>query len=42
MVAVSAAHVVCIRGLGIPSRSADVLGMNVVHWMRGVGGVCEF
>ena len=29
------------RGSDIESNAADVLGMNVVHEMRGVGGVCE-
>ena len=29
------------RGSGIVSSAADVLWMNVVRVMRGVGGVCE-
>ena len=29
------------RGLGIIFSAADVLGMSVVRWMRGFGGVCE-
>ena len=28
-------------GSGIVTRAADVLGMSMVHGMRGVGGVCE-
>ena len=34
-------HVGGTRGSGIVSSAADVLGMSVVHGMRGVGGVCE-
>ena len=34
-------HVGGTHGLGIVSSAADVLGMNVVHGMRGVGGVFE-
>ena len=30
-----------IRGSGIVSRSADVLGVSAVRGMRGVGGICE-
>ena len=30
-----------IRGSGIVSSAADVLGMSVVRGMRGVGGVFE-
>ena len=29
------------RGLGIMSSAADVLWINVLRGMRGVGGVCE-
>ena len=29
------------RGSGIVSSAYDVLGMGMVHGMRGVGGVCE-
>ena len=29
------------RGSGIVSSAANVLWMSVVHWMRGVGGICE-
>ena len=28
------------RDSGIVSIAADVLGMSVMRWMRGVGGVC--
>ena len=28
------------RGSGIVSSAADVLGMSVVHGIRGVGSVC--
>ena len=40
---VSAGHgcVDSIRGSGIVSSAADVLGINVVPGMRGVGGGCE-
>ena len=38
---VSAGHVCGTRGSGIVSSAADVLWMNVVPVMRGVGGVCE-
>ena len=31
----------CIRGSGIVSSAADVLGMSVVRRMREVDGVCE-
>ena len=41
VVVVSAGHVGGTRGLGIVSSAADVLGLNVVRRMRGVGGVCE-
>ena len=39
LVAVSAGHeyVGGTRGLGIVSSAADMLGMSVVHGMRGVG-----
>ena len=37
---VSAGHVGGTRDSGIVSIAADVLGMSVVRWMRGVGGVC--
>ena len=37
----SAWHVGGTRGSVIVSSTADVLGMSVVHGMRGVGGVCE-
>ena len=30
-----------VGGSGIMSNAADVLGMSVVHEMKGVGGVCE-
>ena len=40
-VVVSAWHVGGIRGSGIVSIAADVLGMSVVRGMTGVGGVCE-
>ena len=42
-VGVSAGHeyVGCTRGSGIVSSVTDVLGMSVVHGMKGVGGVCE-
>ena len=29
------------RGSGMGSSAADVLGMSLVHGMRGVGRVCE-
>ena len=29
------------RGSGIVSSAADVLGMSVVHVIKGVGAVCE-
>ena len=29
------------RGSGIVSSAAEVLGMNVVCGMKGVGGVCQ-
>ena len=29
------------RGSGFVSLAADVLGMSMVHGMRGIGGVCE-
>ena len=38
---VSAGHVGATRGSGIMASAADVLGISVVHGMRGVGGVCE-
>ena len=38
---VSAWHVGGIRGLCFVSSAADMLRMNVVRRMRGVGGVCE-
>ena len=38
---VSAGHVGCTRGSGIVSSAADVLWMNGMCGMRGVGGVCE-
>ena len=38
---VSAGHVDGTRGSGIVSTAADVLWMNVVRGMRGIGGVCE-
>ena len=38
---VSVGHVGGTRGLGIVSSVADVLEMDVVRGMRGVGGVCE-
>ena len=41
VVVVSAGHVSGTRGSGIVSSAADVLGMSVVHGMKGVGGVCE-
>ena len=41
VVVVSAGHVCVTRGSGIMSGVADVLGMSVVHWICGVGGVCE-
>ena len=43
VVVVSVGHeYVCgTRGTCIVSSAADVLGMSVVHGMRGVGGVCE-
>ena len=43
MVVVSAGHeyVGGTRGSGIVYSTADMLGMSVVHGMRGVGGVCE-
>ena len=28
------------RGSCIVSSAANLLGMSVVRWMRGVGGVC--
>ena len=34
-------HVGGTRGSGIVSNAADVLWMNVVRVMRGVGRVCE-
>ena len=37
----SAWHVGGTRGSGTVSSTADVLGMSVVHGMRGVSGVCE-
>ena len=37
----STEHVGGTRSSGIVSSAADVLGMIVVHGMRGVGGVCE-
>ena len=40
-VVVSAGHVGGIRGSGIVSSVADVLGMSVVRGVRGGGGVCE-
>ena len=39
VVVVSAGNVGGTRGSGIVSSAADVLGMSVVHGMRGVGGV---
>ena len=43
MVVVSEGHeyVGGTRGSGIVSSAADVLGMCLVRWMRGVGGMCE-
>ena len=43
MVVVSAGseYVGGTRGLGIVSSAVDVLGINVVRGMRGVGDVCE-
>ena len=41
MIVVSAGHVVSTHGSGIVSSAADMLGMSVVHGMRGVGGMCE-
>ena len=43
VVVVSAGHeyVRGTRGSGIMFSAADVLGMSVVRWMRGVGEVCE-
>ena len=38
---VSAGHVGGTRGSEIVSNAADVLGLSVVRWMSGVGGVCE-
>ena len=38
---VCAWHVCGTRGSGIVSSAADMLWMNVVHGMRGVGGICE-
>ena len=38
---VSAGHVGGTRGSGIVSSAADVIWMNVVRGMRGVGGVSE-
>ena len=38
---VSAWQVGGTRSLGIVSSAADVLWINVVRGMRGVGGVCE-
>ena len=29
-----------VRGSGIVSSAADVLGMSVVRGVRGVGGLC--
>ena len=29
------------RGSGIVSSAAEVLGITVMRWMKGVGGVCE-
>ena len=37
----SAGHVGGTHGSGIVSSAADLLWMNVVRGMRGVGGVCE-
>ena len=41
VVMVSAGHVGGTRSSGIVSSAADVLGLSVVHVMKGVGGVCE-
>ena len=41
VVVVSVGYVGGIRGSGIVSIAADVLGMSVVRGMSGVGGVCE-
>ena len=38
---VSAGHVGGTRGSGIVCSTTDVLWMNVVRGMRGVGGVCK-
>ena len=38
---VSAWHVGGTRGSSIVSRTAEVIWMNVVWAMKGVGGVCE-
>ena len=37
MIVVSAGHLGGTRGSCIVSSAADVLGMSVVRWMRGVG-----
>ena len=37
---VSGGHVGGIRGSGIVSSAADVIGMSVARGMRGVCGVC--
>ena len=39
MVVSSAQHVCGTCGSGTVSSASDVLGMSVVHGMRGVGGV---
>ena len=41
MVGASAGHMGGIRGSGIVSSAADVLGMSVVREMKRLGGVCE-
>ena len=40
MVVVSSGHVGGIRGSGIVSSAAEMLGMSVVRGVRGVGEVC--
>ena len=37
----SAGHVGRTHGSGMVASAADLLSMSVVHWMCGVGGVCE-
>ena len=39
---VTEGHVGDKRCSSTVSSAADVLGMNVVRWMRGVGGVCDW